>query len=135
MREFWKSFIHRGLLAAGGGPVVLAILYGIFGGNDLSGSQVCLGILTLTLLAFVVAGMGAIYQIEQLPLSFAILIHGAVLYISYILIYLVNGWLKKQWTPILIFTGVFLISYTLIWCLIYLTTRSKTKKINDNLQN
>ena len=115
MREFWKSFIHRGLLAAGGGPVVLAIIYGICGGNELSGSQVCLGILTLTLLAFVVAGMGAIYQIEQLPLSFAILIHGAVLYISYILIYLVNGWLKKQWTPILIFTGVFLISYTLIW--------------------
>ena len=125
------------MLAAGGGPVVLAIIYGILGAtgavSSFSPREVCLGILTVTLLAFIVAGMTAIYQLEQLPLPSAIMIHGAGLYLAYILIYLLNGWLKRQWMSILVFTGVFLLGYGVIWLLIYTFTKAKTNQLNKKL--
>ena len=94
-----------------------------------------MGILTVTLLAFCVAGMTAIYQLEQLPLASAILIHGAGLYGLYILIYLINGWLKNQLIPILVFTAVFISGYAVIWLIIYAVTRHNTQKLNVRLQS
>lgn len=139
MKTFWKEFLLRGLMAASGGPVVLAIIYGILGAtgevNAFTPKEVCLGILTVTLLAFIVAGMTAIYQIEQLPLPTMILLHGAALYIAYILIYLLNGWLKQQLLPIAIFTAVFVISYAVIWLIIYCVEKRKTGKLNKLLKN
>lgn len=139
MKTFWKEFLLRGLMAASGGPVVLAIIYGILGAtgevNAFTPKEVCLGILTVTLLAFIVAGMTAIYQIEQLPLPTMILLHGAALYIAYILIYLLNGWLKQQFLPIAIFTAVFVISYAVIWLIIYCVEKRKTGKLNKLLKN
>lgn len=139
MKKFWKEFFLRGLLAASGGPVVLAIIYGILGASgqvtQLNPGQVCTAMLTVTLLAFTVAGMTAIYQLEQLPLPMMILIHGGVLYAAYILVYLINGWLANQLTAILVFSGVFLVGYALIWVIIYCTTKLKTKKINNLLKN
>lgn len=138
MKTFAKEFLLRGLLAAAGGPVILAIIYGILGAtgtvSTLSPREVCLGILTITLLAFIAAGMTAIYHIEQLPLPSAILIHGAALYIAYILIYLINGWLKQQLIAILIFTAAFVAGYALIWLIIYSTTKIKTEQINKKLK-
>ena len=135
MKTFWKDFLFRGLIAAAGGPVVLAIIYGIIGAigevSSLTPQEVCLSILTITLLAFTVGGMTAIYQVEQLPLASAILIHGGVLYAAYLLIYLINGWLQKDLLPILVFTGIFLLVYLLIWVVIYSIERSKIKKINE----
>ena len=139
MKKFWKEFFLRGLLAASGGPVVLAIIYGILGASgqvtQLNPGQVCTAMLTVTLLAFTVAGMTAIYQLEQLPLPMMILIHGGVLYAAYILVYLINGWLANQLTAILVFSGIFLVVYALIWVIIYCTTKLKTKKINNLLKN
>lgn len=138
MKKFAKEFLLRGLMAAAGGPVVLAIVYGILGAtgavSSFSPREVCLGILAVTLLAFTVAGMTAIYQLEQLPLPTAILIHGAGLYLAYILIYLLNGWLKQQRIPILIFTAVFIVGYAVIWLIIYAFTKSKAERINQKLK-
>lgn len=138
MKKFWKDFLFRGLLCAGGGPVVLAIIYGILGATGavdaFSPKEVCMGILTITLLAFVAAGMTAIYQMEQLPLPTMILLHGAALYIAYILIYLLNGWLKQQLLPIAIFTAAFVAGYAVIWLIIYLVEKSKAKKLNKLLK-
>lgn len=138
MKKFAKEFLLRGLLAAAGGPVVLAIVYGILGAtgtvSSFSPSEVCMGILTVTLLAFTVAGMTAIYQLEQLPLPSAILIHGAGLYAAYILIYLINGWLQQQLIPILIFTAVFIAGYAVIWLIVYSVTKAKTEQINQKLK-
>ena len=122
MKKFWKEFFLRGLICAAGGPVVLAIIYGILGATgaaeSLSPREVCYGILSITLLAFIAAGMTAIYQMEQLPLPTMILLHGGVLYIAYILTYLINGWLQNQVQAILIFTGIFVVGYALIWLII-----------------
>ena len=138
MKKFWKEFFMRGLLASGGGPIVLAVIYGILGATgtveSLSPQVVCMGTVSVTLLAFIVAGMTAIYQLEQLPLPTMILIHGAGLYIAYILIYLLNGWLKQQLIPILVFTGVFIAGYAVIWLIIYTVSRSKTEKVNQLLK-
>ena len=138
MKAFWKEFLLRGLICAGGGPLVLAVIYGILGATGtvaaITPGEVCMAILTITVLAFVVAGMTAIYQIEQLPLPNAILIHGGVLYLIYILIYLVNGWLVNQLTSILVFTGIFLAGYALIWLVIYAIHKKKAAKVNRLLK-
>ena len=135
MKSFWKDFLFRGMIACAGGPIVLAIIYGIIGATgevtSLTPQEVCLGILTITLLAFTVAGMTAIYQVEKLPLASAILIHGGVLYATYLLIYLINGWLQKDLIPILVFTGIFLLVYLLIWVIIYSVEKAKIRKINE----
>ena len=137
MKKFWKEFLLRGLLAAGCGPVVLAIVYGILGATgtvtQFAPGEVCMGILTVTLLAFTVAGMTAIYQMEQLPLPIAILLHGGALYIAYILIYLLNGWLQRSLIPILVFTGIFIVGYALIWLIVYRVERAKAEKLNKIL--
>ena len=139
MKKFWKEFLLRGLICAGGGPIVLAIIYGILGAVGVSeyitASEVCTGILTITLLAFLAAGMTAIYQLEQLPLPIMILLHGGVLYLAYMLTYLINGWLQNSLVPVLVFTGIFAASFSLIWCIVYLVEKAKTEKLNKLLKN
>ena len=138
MKNFWKEFLLRGLICAGGGPLVLAIIYSILGATGaveyFTPKEVCAGILTITLLAFVAAGMTAIYQMEQLPLPTMILLHGGGLYIAYILTYLLNGWLLNQPKPILVFTGIFIAGYAVIWIIIYWIERAKTEKLNKKLR-
>lgn len=137
MKQFIKAFLFRGLVAAWGGPVILAIIYGILGATgevqSLAPGAVCTGILTVALLAFFVAGMNAIFTVERLPLALAITIHGGALYLCYILIYLVNGWIKQQFIPILVFTGIFLVGYAIIWLVIYILTKRKTDQLNRKL--
>ena len=138
MKKFLKEFLFRGLICAAGGPVVLAIIYGILGAvgvaESLTPREVCLGIVTVMILAFVVAGSGVVYTIERLPTPTAALLHGAILYATYLLIYLINGWLLSQWKSVLIFTGCFMAGYALVWLIIYLCIRAKTKKLNQLLE-
>jgi len=72
MKQYCLTFLKRGLLAASGGPLILAMIYGILGANgqvtSLAPGEVCMGIVTVTLLAFIAAGIGVVYQIERLPL-------------------------------------------------------------------
>ena len=139
MKKFFSDFFLRGLVAASFGPPVLAIIYWILGATgaveSFSPNEVALGILTIELLALVVGGMTTIYQQEQLPLASAILIHGGVLYLTYIVIYLINGWLQRQLMPILVFSVIFVTGYALIWLFIYLFNKHRTKKINRSLHN
>ena len=137
MKSFWKDFVLRGLVACAGGPVVLAIIYGILGATGevtaLDPGQVCMGVLTVTVMAFVVAGITAIYQTERLPLLLRILIHGAVLYADYLFMYLLNSWIPKNWGAIGIFSGIFVVGFALVWLGIYLSIRNKTNKLNEKL--
>ena len=139
MKKFWKEFLLRGLICASCGPIVLAIIYAILGAtgtvNAFSPKEVCTGILTITLLAFIAAGMTAIYQMEQLPLPTMILLHGGGLYIAYILTYLINGWLLSQLIPILVFTGIFIAGYAFVWLVIYLVERASAKKLTNLLKD
>lgn len=138
MKRHVLEFFRRGFTACGFGSIVLAILYLIlqYKGaiETLTVNQVCLGIFSLTALAFIAGGMNAIYQMERLPLMVAILIHGGVLYISYLGTYLLNGWLEWGATPILVFTGIFVLGYLAIWGIIYSIIKKNTDKINKILK-
>ena len=139
MKSYIKGFIRRGLAACGLGPLVLAVLYLILHRQGvieiLTVEQVCLGIFSLTGLAFVAGGLNVIYRIERLPLMAAISVHGGVLYAAYLLTYLLNGWLEQGILPILVFTGIFLIGYLTIWAVIYAIVRRNTDQLNRILQN
>ena len=138
MKKIVLEFIRRGLIACGFGPIVLAMLYLILkqkGAIDtLTVNQVCLGIFSISTLAFVAGGMNVVYQIERLPLMIAILIHGGVLYITYLVTYLLNDWLEQGVTPILAFSGIFIVCYLLIWIVIYSVTKRDTEKVNEILK-
>ena len=138
MKKYILEFIHRGLTACGFGPIVLAIIYLILKQQGvietLSISQVSREIFSLSALAFVAGGMNVVYQIERLPLMVAIFIHGIILYSSYLVTYLLNDWMEGGVTPILVFTGVFLLSYLIIWVIIYSVIKRNTEKINRALK-
>lgn len=138
MKRFILDFIHRGLIACGLGPIVLAIIYWILQQyavlEMLTVNEICVGIFSLTALAFLAGGMNTIYQIERLPLMVAILIHGCVLYAGYLLTFLINGWLDLGVTPILVFSGIFVVGYLVIWAIIYSILRRNTAKLNTMLK-
>ena len=138
MKHTVLDFLRRGMTACGIGPLVLVMLYIIFGEScgmeTLTVREVCIGIVSLSALAFVAGGMNVVYQIERLPLMAAIAIHGAVLYISYLLTYLVNGWLEWSRTPILVFTVIFVAGFLLIWAGIFTIMRRRTNRINAILK-
>ncbi len=138
MKRIISEFFRRGFIACGLGPVVLAILYLILQHQadveTLTINQVCLGIFSLSALAFIAGGMNVIYQIERLPLMVAILIHGGVLYISYLVTYLINDWLEWGVTPILVFSGIFVCGYLVIWAIIYSIIKRNTEKLNIMLR-
>jgi hypothetical protein len=100
--------------------------------ETLTVDQVVLGIMSTTFMAFIAAGVSIVYQIETLPRSIAALIQMAVLYIDYMGIYLLNGWLPAK--RIGIFTLIFIASFAVIWLIIYLTIRTKVKRINRIMQ-
>ena len=137
MKKIVGEFFHRGFIGSGFGPLVLAVIYLIFQQQgvelDLTFGQVSRGILSLWGLAFLAGGMNVIYQIERLPLTIAILIHGAVLYGAYLGTYLINGWLNWGKTEILFFSGIFISLYLVIWAIIYLVTKKRTKQLNEIL--
>ena len=138
MKNILKEFCRRGIAACGLGPIVLAVLYLILQHNGvvetLTVNAVCVGIFSLSALAFVAGGMNVVYQIERLPLMIAISIHGGVLYVSYLLTYLVNDWLDWGTAPILAFTGIFVFGYLLIWAVIYSIIKRNTDRINEAMR-
>lgn len=137
MKKYILEAIKRGLMAASGGPVILAIVYGILGATDTVESfapgEVCMGILTVTLMAFIAASVSVVYQIERLPLLPATLIHAGALYLDYLLIYLLNGWIPQDLTGIGIFTAIYFVGYAIIWLGIILSIKAKTDHINRKL--
>ena len=138
MRKHVLEFIRRGLIACGFGPIVLAVFYLILQHQgaieNLTVNQGCLGILSLSGLAFTAGGMNAIYQIERLPLMVAILIHGSVLYVSYLVAYLLNSWLEWGVVPILVFSCIFIVGFFVIWAIIYSIIKRNTDRINEILK-
>lgn len=138
MKKTVMDFFRRGFSSCGLGPVILAILYLILHKQGkletLTVHQVCLGIFSLSTLAFLAGGLNVVYHIEQLPLMVAILIHGFVLYLGYLVTYLINGWLDWGTLPFLVFTGIFVLGYLVIWAIIYAVMKKRTDRVNEMLK-
>ena len=138
MNGFWKNFFLRGLMCCGFGPLTLAVIYFILGASgavtEILPQKAAAEILSITLMAFVIAGMTAIYQTEKLPLPICIGIHGLVLYGVYLLVYLLNGWLASEAAALMTFSVVFFAGFAGIWVIIYLVNKKKVKKLNEALK-
>ena len=138
MKKNILEFMRRGLVACGFGPLVLAIIYLFLqrsmGLETLSVNEVCTGIFSLSVLAFIAGGMNVLYQIERLPLTVAILIHGGVLYVAYLATYLLNDWLEWGTMPLLVVSALFGLGYLAIWAVICSVTKRNTEKLNQMLQ-
>ena len=137
MKKFICDFVHRGLIACGFGPIVLAVIY-LFvqrydGVQAIPVNDVVISILTSALLAFIAGGINAIYKIERLPLAWAILIHAIILYLDYIVIYLVNDWMKAEFAPLTVFTICFFAGFAIVWAMIYFHTKRNADKLNQKL--
>ena len=132
MKVFFKEFFKRGFISAWGGPFVLAIIYFIVGKAEniqsIPINEVSLGIISITIMAFTAGGITAIYQNEILPLASSIMIHAAVLYLDYLIMYLLNDWIPRS--EIGVFTAIFAVGFALVWLFIYIFTRRKTDSIN-----
>ena len=138
MKKFVVDFMRRGLIAFGFGPIILAIVYLILQRfaviDTLTVNQICVGIFSLSALAFLAGGMNAIYQIEHIPVMISILIHGVVLYLGYLCTYLLNNWLDFNVIAIIVFTAIFISGYIVIWAIIYSIIRKNTAKLNAMLK-
>lgn len=137
MKKYIKTFIMNGLFACGLGPVVLAIVYAVLNAtgvvSEMSVSEMVTGIISVTVLAFIAGGISMIYKIERLPVTLAALIHAGVLYLDYIVIYLINSWLKDGIIPFIVFTSCFFVGFALVWLIIYLTAKKSTDEVNSVL--
>jgi uncharacterized membrane-anchored protein len=83
------------------------------------------------MMAFICAGASVIWQNERLGLGYSALIHGTVIYISYLITYLLNGWLDHD--KIGQFSIIFISGYIIIWLIIFITEKLKAKKLNQQL--
>lgn len=138
MKKLIADFFHRGMIGCGFGPIILAIVYlnlqknGVI--QTLTVNEVCIAIFSISALAFLAAGLNVIYQVERLPLMMAILIHGGVLYLGYLITYLLNGWFQSGMTSIIVFSIIFVVSYVTIWVVIYCVTKKRTERVNEILK-
>ena len=137
MKKFIVEFLKRGAMFAGLGPVILSIVYIFLGANGVVETvpvtTLIREILTSMLLAFIAAGISAVYQTEKLQLGMASLIQGSVLFLDYIILYLVNGWMPFTWQAIALFTAIFVAAFLIIWAIVYLSIRRNIKKMNQQL--
>ena len=137
MKKFWFSFLKRGALFASLGPVILAIVYIFLHANgvveSISVTKMITEILSSTVMAFIAAGISAVYAVEKMQIGMAGLIQGSVLFLDYIFFYLANGWLPFRWEAIAIFTAIFVAIFAMIWVSVYLSIRHNIKKMNEQL--
>ena len=137
MKRYFRDFCIRGLIAAAFGPIVLAVVYLIlnFCGVSLvvSTAKICREILTIELLAFFAGGFPILYSVERIPTLLAGLLHAAILYVDYAVIYLVNGWILLDKKHFLIFTACFFLGFALIWLFVWLFKRRTARDLNQTL--
>lgn len=138
MNNYVKEFFHRGMLFAGVGPIIAGIVYIAVSCNvdnfSLSAFEVFLAILSTYILAFVQSGASVFNQVEHWPIMKSTLFHFLSIYTAYIGCYLVNSWIPFDVRVIMIFTGVFAVTYLLIWLIVYIMVKIASNRLNRNLK-
>ncbi len=137
MKNYAKEFLFRGLIFSGLGPIVLGIVYAILQvtieGFSLGGYEVLLGIISTYLLAFIQAGATVFNQIESWSIGKSLLCHFSLLFVAYSLAYILNSWIPFEPIVLAIFAGIFIISYLLIWSIVFLIVKGTSKRLNAML--
>ena len=134
MNKYVKEFLHRGLIFGGFGPIVAGIVFWIL---DLcgvavafSGVDAMLAIVSTYLLAFLHAGASVFNQIEHWPIAKSLACHFFTLYVAYSLTYVLNSWIPFEPAVLLVFSGLFVALYAIIWLSVFFAVRSTTRRLN-----
>ena len=137
MNKYLKSFLHRGLIFGGFGPVITGIIYLILSitidNLSVSGTEMFTAIISTYLLAFVHAGCSIFNQVEHWPIAKSLFFHFLSLYLAYSVCYLINSWIPFDITVFLIFTGIFVLGYAIVWLIVYLIVKQTERKLNSKL--
>lgn len=137
MNKYVKSYLLRGLIFAGFGPIILAIIYLILEWSgvkvELSVYQICSAIITTYVIAFVHAGSSIFPQIEKWSPFKSAFFQGISLYTVYTAGYLINNWIPLKPIVILIYSLTFVVAFIIIWIIIYLVSKKTAKKMNNKL--
>ena len=138
MKQYVLTFLHRGLIFGGFGPIILGIIYFILSltipNFALSGAEVLIAIVSIYLLAFIHAGASVFNQIEKWPLAKSLFCHFATLYIAYVGCYLLNAWIPFEPMVIVIFTAIFAVTYFAVWLTVVSIIKATSKKMNRALK-
>lgn len=139
MNKYVKSYLLRGLIFGGFGPIVTGIVLWIIqrSGTEivLSADELLLTIVSTYLLAFIHAGSSVFHQIEEWPLAKSMICQLFSLYVAYTSCYLVNQWLPFDWKILAVFTGLFVFGYLTIWLSVCFIARSVSKRLNQRIQD
>lgn len=134
MNEYVKKFFHRGLIFGGFGPIILGIIFAILGATlenfTISGSEILLAIVSTYMLAFLHAGASVFNQIEHWSIARSLACHFATLYLAYTLTYTLNRWIPFDPIVLLVFTGIFIGVYGLVWLVVVLSVKYTARVLN-----
>jgi hypothetical protein len=138
MKRNLIKFIHRGTIFGGFGPIIIGIIYLILSFTldnfSVTGTEIFTAILSTYLLAFVHAGVSVFNEIERWSVGRSMLYHFSVLYVAYSLCYLINSWIPFDITVFLIFTGIFIVSYLIVWLTVFIIVKRTGRRLNDSLK-
>ena len=137
MNPYVRSYLHRGLIFGGFGPIVAGIVYVFIelSGTalNLTGWEVLLAIVSTYVMAFVHAGSSVFNDVEKWGKAKSILCQMSSIYAVYMVGYLINRWIPLDYRVILIFTGSFIGGYLIIWFTVYFIMKKNTDKLNEKL--
>ena len=138
MNQYVKSFLHRGLIFGGFGPVITGIIYAVLDRCiphvTISGTDLFIIMISTYLLAFVHAGASIFNQIEHWPIAKSLLCHFGCLYVAYLLCYVMNRWIAFDPMVVLIFSAVFVAVYFAVWLTVYVIIKIAEKRLNAKIK-
>lgn len=138
MNRYVKEFLRRGMMFGGFGPIIAGMIYLILEQTlpefSLNGGEVCMGIVSTYVLAFLQAGASVFQQIDTWSPLRSLLCHCSVLYVAYVSCYLINTWIPFEPTVVLLFTAIFLVLYLLIYAIVVVSTRLISRKLNKTFR-
>lgn len=138
MKKYAITFLHRGLMFGGLGPIITSIVFFILSETldsfSITALQSLLAIVSSYLLAFIHAGASVFNEIEHWSLGKSMLLHFSTLYLAYVSCYMINSWIPLIPMVIVIFTIIFIVVYIVIWFAVYLSVKGVSKKFNSSIQ-
>jgi len=113
--------------------IVYAVLEASIDGFSLGGAEVLIAIVSTYLIAFVQAGASVFNQIEEWQPMKSVLFHFLSIYAVYALAYVMNSWIPFDPRVLLIFTGIFVLVYAVIWLTVYFSIKLVSRRMSARL--
>lgn len=135
-----KKYLIRGLMGIGIGNIISGLIGLIIGLAGVGLNTVVLTmldyakyVLASSVIGFVFSASSVFFEDERISFLKATIIHFFSMIISYYGMGLLAGWLGYEIEGILISLAIFVVTYIIIWTIIYLSIKSKVSKMNKKI--